>query len=79
LLDAGGGTVDAITYTVDRAYPLRLKTEAVKPGGEILEERFDYVLRETQAPVAVLATSTKPSRTCCERNSRKNITWKLVA
>ncbi|MCJ1246533.1 hypothetical protein MMC30_003741 [Trapelia coarctata] len=35
LIDAGGGTVDAITYTVDRHYPLRLKREAVKPGGEL--------------------------------------------
>lgn len=35
LLDAGGGTVDAITYTVDSSYPLRLKTETVTPGGEI--------------------------------------------
>jgi hypothetical protein len=30
LLNAGGGTVDAITYTVDKETPLRLKTEEVK-------------------------------------------------
>jgi hypothetical protein len=34
LLDAGGGTVDAITYTVDKDIPLRLKTEEVVPGGK---------------------------------------------
>lgn len=33
LLDAGGGTVDAITYEVIRDMPLRLK-EVVIPGGE---------------------------------------------
>lgn len=32
LLDAGGGTVDAITYEVERVSPLRLK-EIVQPGG----------------------------------------------
>ena len=34
LLDAGGGTIDAITYTVDKDFPLRLKTEEVEPGGK---------------------------------------------
>lgn len=33
LIDAGGGTVDAITYTVDKTYPLRLKAEGVEAGG----------------------------------------------
>ena len=33
LLDAGGGTVDAITYTVDKETPLRLKTEEVELDG----------------------------------------------
>lgn len=33
MLDAGGGTVDAITYTIDKDFPLRLKTEEVEPGG----------------------------------------------
>ncbi len=34
LIDAGGGTVDAITYTVDKSYPLRLKSEGVEAGGK---------------------------------------------
>ena len=34
MLDAGGGTVDAITYTVDKDFPLRLKTEEVVPKGK---------------------------------------------
>ena len=34
LIDAGGGTVDAITYTVDKAYPLRLKAEGGEAGGK---------------------------------------------
>jgi hypothetical protein len=34
LIDAGGGTVDAITYTVDKTYPLRLKAEGVEAGGK---------------------------------------------
>lgn len=34
LLDAGGGTIDVITYTVDKDIPLRLKTEEVEPGGK---------------------------------------------
>jgi hypothetical protein len=34
MLDAGGGTVDAITYTIDKDFPLRLKTEEVEPGGK---------------------------------------------
>ncbi|KFZ03935.1 hypothetical protein V502_10543 [Pseudogymnoascus sp. VKM F-4520 (FW-2644)] len=35
LIDAGGGTVDAITYTVDKTYPLRLKAEGVEAGGDL--------------------------------------------
>ncbi|KAI0433147.1 hypothetical protein F5Y09DRAFT_299802 [Xylaria sp. FL1042] len=33
LLDAGGGTVDANTYTVSQTQPLRLSEEVVSPGG----------------------------------------------
>jgi hypothetical protein len=31
-LDAGGGTVDAVTYKVTKSYPLRLSAEVVPPG-----------------------------------------------
>lgn len=40
LIDAGGGTVDAITYTVDKTYPLRLKAEGVES-----KSRFSTPLR----------------------------------
>jgi hypothetical protein len=33
ILDAGGGTVDAITYSVDRIVPLRLKKAVVQEDG----------------------------------------------
>jgi hypothetical protein len=36
LLDAGGGTVDAITYKVRKVRPLRLEREEVEPAGEPL-------------------------------------------
>ncbi|CAG8983994.1 hypothetical protein HYALB_00009003 [Hymenoscyphus albidus] len=35
LLDAGGGTVDAITYTVNQTCPLRLEAEGVEAGGAL--------------------------------------------
>lgn len=34
LLDAGGGTVDAVTYTVKQTHPLRLESEGVEAGGK---------------------------------------------
>ncbi|KAK7998891.1 hypothetical protein PG991_014566 [Apiospora marii] len=34
LLDAGGGTVDANTYTISKTIPLRLTHEVVEPGGK---------------------------------------------
>jgi hypothetical protein len=33
IIDAGGGTVDATTYTVTNEDPLRLKREAIEPQG----------------------------------------------
>jgi hypothetical protein len=36
IMDCGGGTVDGVTYSIDSSYPLRLKDEAVEPGGENL-------------------------------------------
>jgi hypothetical protein len=51
LLDAGGGTVDAITYTVDRIEPLRLKKEVVPEAGKLcgsslLNESFRNLVSE---------------------------------
>lgn len=34
MLDAGGGTADATTYTVTSQLPLRLAVEVVRPDGE---------------------------------------------
>ena|ERR1700753_2393754 len=50
VLDAGGGTVDATTYTVSATQPLRLKQEAVQPDGSLcgstyLNERFREYLK----------------------------------
>lgn len=33
LIDAGGGTVDAICYSVEKQSPLRLKREELDPEG----------------------------------------------
>lgn len=33
ILDAGGGTVDAITYRLKDTEPLKMEREAVKPEG----------------------------------------------
>ncbi|KAI3326025.1 hypothetical protein HD806DRAFT_430483 [Xylariaceae sp. AK1471] len=51
LLDAGGGTIDANTYTVSMTTPLRLRREVVQPGGGLygssyLNEGFRQVLRD---------------------------------
>ncbi len=34
VLDAGGGTIDAITYQVTRSFPLRLEKEVVAPSSK---------------------------------------------
>ncbi|RMZ89269.1 hypothetical protein DV736_g3522, partial [Chaetothyriales sp. CBS 134916] len=49
LIDAGGGTVDTITYTVDKETPLRLKTEEVELdsatcGSSFINERFEDLI-----------------------------------
>ncbi|KAE8149926.1 hypothetical protein BDV25DRAFT_119620 [Aspergillus avenaceus] len=51
LLDAGGGTVDAITYKVRKLRPLRLEREEVEPAGALcgssyLNEAFERVISE---------------------------------
>ncbi|ETS77294.1 hypothetical protein PFICI_11168 [Pestalotiopsis fici W106-1] len=51
LLDAGGGTVDANTYTISRTTPLRLTREVVEPGGGLygssyLNEGFKRLLHD---------------------------------
>ncbi|KAH6842480.1 hypothetical protein B0I37DRAFT_382023 [Chaetomium sp. MPI-CAGE-AT-0009] len=54
LLDAGGGTVDANTYTVSMTTPLRLTREVVPPGGGLygssyINESFRDLLRRRLA------------------------------
>jgi len=44
LLDCGGGTVDAVTYTVDTVYPLRLRKEEVPADGETLHSLHLHIL-----------------------------------
>ncbi|XXG98242.1 peptide transporter ptr2 [Hypoxylon texense] len=51
LLDAGGGTVDANTYTISQTQPLRLSDEVVEPGGGLcgssyLNEAFRALLHK---------------------------------
>ncbi|KAK8073199.1 hypothetical protein PG994_004098 [Apiospora phragmitis] len=51
LLDAGGGTVDANTYTISNTTPLRLTHKVVEPGGGLfgssyLDEGFRKLLKE---------------------------------
>ena len=51
LLDAGGGTVDAITYKIKQTKPLRLDAEKVVPdsalcGSSFLNEAFEALLRK---------------------------------
>ena len=40
IMDAGGGTVDITTYSVNQRRPLRLKREAVKPGSALCGSSF---------------------------------------
>ncbi|PMD30615.1 hypothetical protein L207DRAFT_549324 [Hyaloscypha variabilis F] len=49
ILDAGGGTVDAVTYKVTKSYPLRLSDQVVPPGSKAcgasyINERFEKLL-----------------------------------
>ncbi|KIW73815.1 hypothetical protein, variant [Phialophora macrospora] len=49
ILDAGGATVDAATYTVDGTVPLRFRTEVVELGGALcgstcINEKFEELL-----------------------------------
>nr|KMM71950.1 Hsp70-like protein [Coccidioides posadasii RMSCC 3488] len=54
LLDAGGGTVDAVTYKVTSTLPLKLEREAGTPGGALcgssyLNENFSRLIRDRLA------------------------------
>jgi hypothetical protein len=52
IIDAGGGIVDATTYTVTNENPLRLKREAVEPAGIlILLKRPRWILICCRRPI----------------------------
>jgi hypothetical protein len=44
IIDAGGGTIDAVTYQCTKETPLRLNAEIVEP-----DSKFVYFLREKDA------------------------------
>ncbi|KAF2647604.1 hypothetical protein K491DRAFT_614350 [Lophiostoma macrostomum CBS 122681] len=56
ILDAGGGTIDAVTYEVTRSDPLRMDAEVVAAnsilsGGSYINERFNQILTKILSPV----------------------------
>ncbi|KAJ8064182.1 hypothetical protein OCU04_006533 [Sclerotinia nivalis] len=63
LLDAGGGTVDATTYTVNNVYPLKLKREEVAArgglyGSSYLNEAFrEYLFRRLESEKSDIETN----------------------
>ncbi|KAK1760104.1 hypothetical protein QBC47DRAFT_408211 [Echria macrotheca] len=71
LLDAGGGTVDANTYTVSTATPLRLTKEVVEPGGGLhgssyINQGFRTLLEDLLAEETYLNTDERTIQSCIE-------------
>ncbi|KAF4216265.1 hypothetical protein CNMCM8980_005267 [Aspergillus fumigatiaffinis] len=67
ILDAGGGTVDAVIYKLRNTEPLQLEKEAVKPEGALcgssyLNERFEEILQDRLKDETYLAPSTPGAR-----------------
>ncbi|RHZ51804.1 Hsp70 family protein [Aspergillus thermomutatus] len=63
ILDAGGGTVDAVIYKLRNTEPLQMEKEAVKPEGALcgssyLNERFEEILRDRLRDETYLASPT---------------------
>ncbi|KAK4442553.1 hypothetical protein QBC34DRAFT_23733 [Podospora aff. communis PSN243] len=72
LLDAGGGTVDANTYTVSTATPLRLTREVVDPGGGLhgssyINQGFRTLLEDLLADETYLNTEESTIQSCIEK------------
>ncbi|KAK0620779.1 hypothetical protein B0T14DRAFT_522135 [Immersiella caudata] len=72
LLDAGGGTVDANTYTVTTATPLRLDREVVPPGGGLhgsnyINQGFRTLLENLLADETYLNTDESTIQSCIEK------------
>ncbi|GFF41245.1 predicted protein [Aspergillus udagawae] len=63
ILDAGGGTVDAVIYKLRNTEPLQLEREAVKPEGALcgssyLNERFEGMLQNRLRDETYLTSPT---------------------
>lgn len=66
LLDAGGGTVDATTYTVDKSSPLRLSKELVpsdgmsaSPGDVLFLQKLTTILQDAYMDQVILMKVTE--------------------
>ncbi|KAG2019349.1 hypothetical protein GB937_005263 [Aspergillus fischeri] len=67
VLDAGGGTVDAVIYKLRNTEPLQLEKEAVKPEGALcgssyLNERFEEILQDRLKDETYLVSPTPGAR-----------------
>ncbi|KAK9603781.1 hypothetical protein V6Z93_001761 [Aspergillus fumigatus] len=67
VLDAGGGTVDAVIYKLRNTEPLQLEKEAVKPEGALcgssyLNERCEEILRDRLKDETYLTSPTPGAR-----------------
>ncbi|PVH99820.1 hypothetical protein DM02DRAFT_629036 [Periconia macrospinosa] len=71
ILDAGGGTVDAVTYGITKEEPLRMDAEVVKPDSEVcgasfINHRFKEVLEERLKDETYLIKNGKTLATIIE-------------
>ncbi|OIW35554.1 hypothetical protein CONLIGDRAFT_710725 [Coniochaeta ligniaria NRRL 30616] len=82
LLDAGGGTVDANTYTVSMTTPLRLTREVVPPGGGLhgssyLNEGFRRLLMDILKDETYLEDGENTIAGCVERIMINDFEYRL--
>ncbi|KAK8130804.1 hypothetical protein PG999_003184 [Apiospora kogelbergensis] len=82
LLDAGGGTVDANTYTVSRTNPLRLTHEVVEPGGGLfgssyLNESFRKLLKGRLKDELYLESGTHTIDSIVEKIMMEDFEYKV--
>ncbi|KAL2137237.1 hypothetical protein VTI74DRAFT_6448 [Chaetomium olivicolor] len=82
LLDAGGGTVDANTYTVSATTPLRLTREVVPPGGGLhgssyINESFRTLLRDLLADETYLESEDSTINGFIEKIMINDFEYKL--
>ncbi|KAK4170972.1 hypothetical protein QBC36DRAFT_305615 [Triangularia setosa] len=82
LLDAGGGTVDANTYTVSAAAPLRLTREVAQPGGGLhgssyINQGFRTLLEDLLADETYLNTDDSTIQGCIEKIIMNEFEYKV--